>query len=201
MFIIPMACRFAGAEQKERIEKTHKASRITHGHPRSQMACGFYVELAVKLIKGMDLRKAYEETKQEAVEIYREHPYKGELPKFSRIMEQDIAGLSRGEIKSTGYVIDTLEAALWCMLTTGSYKDAVLAAVNLGNDSDTTGAVTGGLAGIYYGFESIPRGWIEKIALKDKINDLAARLEKANAPADAVSSASGKTGTVSRRKK
>jgi ADP-ribosylglycohydrolase len=67
---------------------------------------------------------------------------------------------------------------LWCLLTTSSYPEAVLKAVNLGEDTDTTAAVTGGLAGIYYGFNNIPSEWVEQIARKDDIIALADRLEQ-----------------------
>ena len=75
-------------------------------------------------------------------------------------------------IKSSGYVIDTLEAAIWCILTTNNYKDAVLKAVNLGHDTDTTGAVTGGLAVLIYGLDNIPNEWINTLARKDDIMNL-----------------------------
>jgi ADP-ribosyl-[dinitrogen reductase] hydrolase len=80
------------------------------------------------------------------------------------------------DIRSSGYVIDTLEACLWCLLNSTSYAEAVLKAVNLGGDTDTTAAVTGGLAGIYYGVENIPSEWINEITRKDDIIDLAERL-------------------------
>ena len=70
----------------------------------------------------------------------------------------------------------TLEASIWCLLTTDNYKAATLKAVNLGEDTDTTGAVTGGLAGFLYGFETIPEIWLQQIARKDDIDNLADRL-------------------------
>lgn len=73
----------------------------------------------------------------------------------------------------------TLEAALWCFLNGNSYEDTVLTAVNLGMDADTTGAVTGGLAGIYYGYESIPQTWIKTLARADDIIELGERLYRA----------------------
>lgn len=75
-------------------------------------------------------------------------------------------------IKSSGYVIDTLEASIWSILTTNNYKDAVLKAVNLGHDTDTTGAVTGGLAALIYGMDTIPTEWINALARKDDIINL-----------------------------
>lgn len=76
------------------------------------------------------------------------------------------------DLKSGGYVVDTLEAALWCLLNTDSYESCVLKAVNLGEDTDTVAAVAGGLAGIYYGYEAIPQKWTNQIARLDYIKEL-----------------------------
>ena len=81
-------------------------------------------------------------------------------------------------ILSGGYVIESLEASLWCFLQTDSYSNAVLKAINLGHDTDTTGAITGGLAGIYYGKENIPEVWVASIARLQDILNLAERLDK-----------------------
>ena len=81
------------------------------------------------------------------------------------------------DIRSTGYVIDTLEASLWCVFNTTNYKDAVLKAVNLGDDTDTVGTITGGLAGIIYGYDTIPSEWLEVLAKKDDIIQLADKLD------------------------
>ena len=81
------------------------------------------------------------------------------------------------DIHSTEYVIDTLEASLWCIFNTTNYKDAVLKAVNLGDDANTVGAITGGLAGIIYGYDTIPPEWLEVLAKKDDIIELANKLD------------------------
>ncbi|HEU0125509.1 MAG TPA: ADP-ribosylglycohydrolase family protein, partial [Flavobacterium sp.] len=86
--------------------------------------------------------------------------------------------VSESEVFSSGYVLNTLEAAIWCFLQSDNYKDAVLKAVNLGSDTDTTAAVAGGLAGIYYGIENIPAKWIDSLARSNDIKDLANRLSK-----------------------
>ena len=88
----------------------------------------------------------------------------------------DISTLDEAEIASSVYVVHTLEATIWCLLKTKSYQEAVLKAVNLGDDSDTTGAVTGGLAGLVYGIAGIPVEWVAQIARSDDIEDLAARM-------------------------
>jgi ADP-ribosylglycohydrolase len=95
---------------------------------------------------------------------------------FDRLLKKDIFNLSEDEISSSGYVLHTLEASIWCLLTTNNYKDATLKAVNLGEDTDTTGAVTGGLAGLLYGFANIPASWIDQIARKEDIENLAERM-------------------------
>ena len=94
-------------------------------------------------------------------------------------MSREIQNIPITRINYSGYVLDTLEASLWCLLNTNSFAEAVLKAVNLGEDTDTTGAVTGDLAGIYYGIENIPNEFIEVIAIKDDIFNLASRLEVA----------------------
>ena len=83
--------------------------------------------------------------------------------------------LSRDSIRSSGYVVDTLEAALWCLLTTDSYRDCVLKAVNLGEDTDTVAAVAGGLAGILYGEAAIPADWLAPLCRRPQIEALCTR--------------------------
>lgn len=93
---------------------------------------------------------------------------------------RDSRELRREDVRSTGYVVDTLEAALWCLYNTGNYRDCVLAAVNLGDDTDTVAAAAGGLAGLMYGCDGkkgIPKEWISQIARKEWIEDLCGDFE------------------------
>lgn len=93
-----------------------------------------------------------------------------ELARYSRMFEiNTFKGMPEEEIKSSGYVVDSLEAAVWSLLKTTSFKEAALCAVNLGEDTDTVGAIACGLAGLYYGYEGIPNEWVEKIQCKDEI--------------------------------
>ena len=78
----------------------------------------------------------------------------------------------RDEIKSTGYVVDTLEAAIWCLMNTSSYKECVLTAVNLGEDTDTVAAIAGGLAGALYGYDAIPKEWRDTLIKRDYIEEM-----------------------------
>lgn len=177
MRILPMAFCHKRLDFTELISRTHQVSCVTHAHLRSQIACGIYISIAVCLLEGTDnLQAAYLQGLQQINKIYSQPEYASEISHFARVFTGNIAQLPIEEIRSSGYVVDTLEASLWCLLNSSSYAEAVLKAVNLGGDTDTTAAVTGGLAGVFYGMENIPQEWIQQIARKQDIIDLAMRL-------------------------
>lgn len=127
----------------------------------------------------MDLRIAVESGIYKAFEYYNEQlEFKRELVHFRRLSDKRFWETQETEIRSSGYVVDTLETAFWCLLNTKTYKDCVLMAVNLGDDTDTVAAVARGLAGLYYGSESIPAEWTEKIVRKDYIEELIYKFNK-----------------------
>ncbi|AFZ27334.1 ADP-ribosylglycohydrolase [Cylindrospermum stagnale PCC 7417] len=179
MRILPMAYCHKTLTFRELIARVHDVSAITHAHRRSQMACGIYISIAVALLKGADPQAAYLQGLQDIQAIYSHREYLLEKPHFDKVFSGEIAQLPVEEINSGGYVIHTLEASLWCLLNTSDYAEAVLKAVNLGGDTDTTAAVTGGLAGIYYGVENIPPEWINQIARQQEIINLATRFAAA----------------------
>ena len=110
---------------------------------------------------------------KKANEYYRnKKEYAEDLKHYGRLFKKDFSELPEKKIKSSGYVVDTLEAALWCLLNTDNYKDCVLRAVNLGEDTDTVAAVSGGLAGMIYGVEGIPKEWLNQLARLDYIKEL-----------------------------
>ncbi|MEH1847069.1 MAG: ADP-ribosylglycohydrolase family protein [Nostoc sp.] len=179
MRILPMAYCHRNLTLGELLARVHDVSAITHAHARSQMACGIYISIAVALLEGADLKTAYLQGLQDIQTIYSVREFLLEKPHFGRVLSGEIAKIPVEEINSGGYVIDTLESSLWCLLNSSSYSEAVLKAVNLGGDTDTTAAVTGGLAGIYYGVENIPQKWMNQIARKQDIINLATRFEAA----------------------
>ncbi|MEA5605172.1 ADP-ribosylglycohydrolase family protein [Nostoc sp. UHCC 0252] len=179
MRILPMAYCHRNLTLGELLARVHDVSAITHAHARSQMACGTYISIAVALLEGADLQTAYLQALQDIQTIYSVREFLLEKPHFGRIFSGEIAKLPVEEINSGGYVIDTLESSLWCLLNSSSYSEAVLKAVNLGGDTDTTAAVTGGLAGIYYGVENIPKQWMNQIARRQDIIYLAERFARA----------------------
>mgnify|MGYP004702061879 FL=1 len=166
-------------EKDEAFEIIHRVSSLTHAHKRSQIACGIYISVASMLIGNMDLRIAVELGVYKAVEYYEQKPeFIEELKYYNRLTEKGFSELREIDIKSSGYVVDTLEAAIWCLVNTKSYKDCVIMAVNLGDDTDTVAAVAGGLAGVYYGFENIPMEWVVQIANIDYIKGLSNKLHQ-----------------------
>lgn len=162
----------------EAMNVIHNVSSLTHAHKRSLIACGIYISVASMLTKDMDLSAAVEMGIYNAVEYYKKHDeFTEELRYYKRLSNKTFSKTPRKSINSSGYVVDTLEAAIWCLLKTKNYKDCVLMAVNLGEDTDTVAAVAGGLAGLYYGYESIPEGWLCVIAKRDYIESLCNQLD------------------------
>lgn len=138
-----------------------------------------YLLVARGLLKGVSITIAYEQARDFAnAWIHKQAAAKPfyEWPRYAAFLDGSLATIPEAEIKSSGYVVHTLEAALWCLLTHDTYATTVLAAVNLGDDTDTTGAVAGGLAGLAYGEAAIPAEWLAALARRTDIEDLAARL-------------------------
>lgn len=177
MRIMPLLFYIKDKPQKERWEITRDVSRITHGHIRSCICCFFYLEFAGKLLAGKKAAEALAETRSEIKTFLVENHFAArEIELLQFLFDADFEKLPESKISASGYVLHTLEASLWCLLTTNSYKDAVLKAVNLGEDTDTTGAVTGALAGLYYGAETIPAEWLEVLARREAIEKLGSDL-------------------------
>ena len=177
MRISPLLFYLLNKPISERYELTQLVSSITHGHIRSVIACFYYLEFARLLFEGKDKFDAYKNLQTEITTHLNSLTINPtEIALFDRLLKQNIYEVTEENIYSCGYVLHTLEASVWCLLTSNSYKDAVLKAVNLGEDADTTGAVTGGLAGLLYGFENIPSNWIKQLAKHEEIEELAERL-------------------------
>ncbi|MGN1343610.1 MAG: ADP-ribosylglycohydrolase family protein [Traorella sp.] len=146
---------------KQAISMIHEVSALTHAHMQSKMACGFYYFIACEIMKHEnDLKQCIQIGISQAFNYYENEP----LDVFQRIKDiTSFQELSEDEIKSGGYVIDSLETSIWCLCNSDDYASAVLKAVNLGADTDTNAAITGGLAGLYYGYDNIPTSWLSKI--------------------------------------
>jgi len=177
MRISPLLFYLLDKPVHDRFVITKQVSSITHGHIRSVIACFYYLEFARQLFLQQDKFEIYKNLQTEiTAHLTSISIDPAEIKLFDRLLKHDIHQLTKENIFSSGYVLHTLEAGIWCLLTTDNYKDAVLKAVNLGDDTDTTAAVTGGLAGLLYVFDNIPKNWLKIIARYDDIANLAERL-------------------------
>lgn len=171
MRILPLAYFLKKKNLDDRMQMIEDVSAFTHRHKRSKLACIMYVELAINLINGLDKVKAYEDMVK-FIKRYCVEKYKDEFIHYERVLAGQIVNCNRNDIKSSGYVVDTIEAVIWALIKGEGYKNTVLSAINLGGDTDTIGALTGGLAGIYYGIKEIPINWIECLGEKEKIYEM-----------------------------
>lgn len=189
----------------EAIESIHKICGLTHNHLRSKICCGVYYFCVKSIIDGLE---NYESRKEQwdsqpegfyglpidepsliellqrgidnAKEFYkREIGNLTELSHLGRLFDlSEFEKETEDNIRSSGYVIDSIEAAFWSLITTGSYKECLLKAVNLGDDTDTIGAIAGGLAGLYYGYENTPSDWLSVILRREWIEDMCKRMNE-----------------------
>ena len=147
-----------------------ESSRTTHGAPECLDAC--------RLLAGIIYRACSGASKEDV--LFEESGSLQGEPKIMAIAQGEYRNKSIGEIRGTGYVVESLEAALWCFLHTETFEAAILKAANLGDDADTTAAVCGQVAGAYYGESGIPKKWLAKLAMRQEILALADRLFEAN---------------------
>lgn len=158
---------------EEWAEIIKKGSSLTHRHSCSQIGCLIYAFVLLHLLES-STKAALKTALMQAEEHLRGQ---SAFSRYARIFQPDFADLPREQIKSSGYIVDTLEAALWCVLNTESYQECVLKAVNLGKDTDTVAAIAGGLAGALYGYDAIPAEWLNTLLKRKYIEDIC---EKAN---------------------
>ncbi|MBV7275528.1 ADP-ribosylglycohydrolase family protein [Clostridium sp. PL3] len=156
MRCLPVALYYDNFEKMIKITK--EQSRLTHFDKKAERACEIYNTIVYDYLRG----KEKISTIESVVKAYDEY--------------EEILLTSKRELNPSGYVVDSLICALWCFANTSNPEDAICEAVNLYGDSDTIGAITGGLAGVYYGIEAIPQRWREKILLKNLIYDLGEKL-------------------------
>ena len=178
MRILPLVFYLKNETDIELIfKKVKEVSSITHAHFRSVFSCFIYIIFALELLEKKDKKEAYTNTKKIINSFIESRDFNlKEINLFHRLLKENINELHEDKIYSSGYVLHTLEASIWCILNSNSYEETVLKAVNLGEDTDTTAAISGGLAGIIYGYDSIPKEWIENLARKEAIENLCNKL-------------------------
>ena len=163
MRLSPVAIRW-WRDRAEAVEAARLQSRTTHGAVQAVEACALFAEILVESIAGHP---------KESVLRCRE--WDGDA-RIAEVAAGSWRTKERDAISSSGYVLHTLEAALWCVGRTESVADALILAVNLGHDADTVGAVTGQLAGALWGMSGAPTAWLDRLAWRDRIESLAADL-------------------------
>jgi ADP-ribosyl-[dinitrogen reductase] hydrolase len=172
MRVIPIALAFHCAGLERACHLAQESSRVTHPHPRCQEACSIYTRLACKALQGAE-KKALAEALAD-LDVQDDQL----RSRLSRYKDADSwKQQEEGNIRSTGYVLDTLEAALWAFFSTNTFEDGAIRVVNLGDDADTVGAVYGGLAGAHYGLDALPPRWIQAMRNRDLLQSVAEGLE------------------------
>lgn len=187
MRILPV-CIYAYEQQKkcgmsdeDVIDMIHEVSALTHAHIRSLVACGLYFFMVRELLeeKGT-LADCLQKGLDKGFEFYKsDMTNPDELLRYGRIRNiTELAKTDMDEIYSSGYVVYSLEAALWCLMNTDNYRDCMLKAVNLGSDTDTVAAIAGGLAGLFYGYDDIPQEWLDVIQRKSWIEEMLGEISR-----------------------
>jgi tyrosine-protein phosphatase YwqE len=166
-------------------------SGLTHNHRRSKMACGLYYFMVKEILDAASREKEQNQGLTDILQkgidaglrFYASHISNlTEMAYFGRLFHlSELREAAEDTIRSSGYVVDSLEAAVWCLITTDTFRDCLLKAVNLGDDTDTVAAIAGGLAGLYYGYENIPEEWLREIQKRDWIEEMCARADKEEA--------------------
>ena len=154
----------------KRIKDISNVSMLTHAHQRSILGCEIYDFVLDELLKSPK-RESVITGLARAKEYLQDNT---ELAFYDRLFKSNFESLEECEIKSSG----TLEAAIWCLLNTNSYESCVLKAVNLGEDTDTVGAIAGSLAGALYGYDSIPENFISTLVKNELIDKLCKDFER-----------------------
>ncbi len=169
MRLAPVAMRYAASPQSA-IARAGDSSRTTHGAAEAVDACRYFAGLLVGALDGADKETLLSPMYCPVPGLWEREAL---APKIAAIAAGSFREKQPPEIRGTGYVVDALEAALWAFHGTDNFRDACLAAANLGQDADTTAAICGQIAGAFYGYAAIPAAWREQLAMGERIVELA----------------------------
>ncbi|MCC5943898.1 MAG: ADP-ribosylglycohydrolase family protein [Bernardetiaceae bacterium] len=179
MRILPLLFYIKGKNIEKQFELVWEVSALTHRHIRAAMSCMIYLKIAEKLLQGEDKIAAYESTRIEIKALWNSIQFPmQEQEHFIKVIQNDIRDTPIEELKTGGYVIEVLESSIWFFLQKDNYRDTILSIINLGHDTDTSAAIAGGLAGLYYGKAGIPEAWVSQIARLDDIIKLCEALHQ-----------------------
>lgn len=153
--------------RNERFKTINEFSSITHPHIRCVIGCSIYSEIALNLLDGMDKITAYNSMKEVILDEYSDYPE--ELEVYARILNNNIYEYKESTFSGSGYIVDTLESSIYSFINSKSYTDSIKTSISFGEDTDTLACITGGLAGLYYGYDKIPKRYINDL---DRRNDI-----------------------------
>lgn len=163
---------------EEWLEPIWQHSALTHGHERSAWCCLLYLRFCHHVVGGHTFPEALQQARQDTIAIMAGKPKPTELEALQKLLHADFSTLPRTQVQGNGYVVFSLEAAFWSLFNATDYRSAVLNAVNLGEDTDTTACIAGAPAALFYGQESIPVNWLAALARREEITALGQRLEQ-----------------------
>jgi ADP-ribosyl-[dinitrogen reductase] hydrolase len=162
MRLAPVPIRY-GHQPALAVQYSEEQARTTHQAPECLAASRLFGEILVRALQG-----------QSKEQVLAPPALSGKLPtKLNAIGQGHYRLKERQAIRGTGYVVESLEATLWCFDQTTNFRDCVLMAANLGDDADTTAAQAGQIAGAFYGESAIPREWLSTLVMVDEIRDMA----------------------------
>lgn len=156
MRCLPVALYYTDYEKM--VDITKAQSKITHYDDKASEACVLYNTIVYKYLNGKEKLKSIEDT----IKGYKEY--------------EKVFFMEKNDLHPSGYVVDSLQCALWCVINNSSAEEIICEAVNMYGDPDTIGAIAGGLAGVFYGYENIPKRWRDKILVKDTLIDISKKL-------------------------
>ncbi len=173
--MLPIAYYFVASKAPERdiLEITRNVSSITHAHEVSICGCYIYIRYVMYLLRGNNKFSALTKVRGLDYSIFS----KETVDCYHRILKGDITSLTIDDIKSSAYIVDSLEAAIWCFLQSSNYKECIIATTNIGDSTSSIGAISGALAGIFYGFTNIPKSYYEDLRKRDYLESLCDKYE------------------------
>lgn len=166
---------FKGRTIEKTVDIINTATAITHGHPISQMGSLIFTLFLKELIESDSISTAWERTRRFNYSTYYSTVT---LEAYSLLLSDGFRTTDESVIRETGYVVDSLMAAVHSMLAGNSFEDTALIAINMGYDTDTNAAITGALAGTFYGLENIPSRWLNVLRRRDYLEDVAERFAR-----------------------
>lgn len=166
MRIIPILF-YIKDNRDDRFKIIREVSSLTHSNIICVIACSIYLELCLNILDGHEKKAAYIKMQKNIKEEFKE--YSNELSLFSNILEFNIWDIDKSKLSGSGYVIHTLESSLYSFMKYNSYSKIIKNVILIGEDTDTTACISGGIAGLYYGYNRIPKKWINSIVKKDEI--------------------------------